>query len=489
MSEKINQGGVTLSNISGSSINIGNISANIKAGGDVVGGDKISTTAPPAPSSSPQARLEAALSAWQQALQPLINMLDDEDDREYVEKIAHKMGVEAQKGDGADLAKVEGFLDKLGKLMPDSSGMAAVNAQLVEAIASFQNHQETAAADDDFADLQIRLFPKDEAGYLVEMLLDGEKVFPRGHASATLANWVPNQALDVSGQELFKLLFEGRVLSNNWAEACGHARQRRLRLWVDLNAPELHALPWELLHDGQTALAANVETPFSRYLPISRAWGSAVQTRPVRVLVAISNPDNLNEYGLTALNIEAEREALQRIAAEVDDLEMTFLQAPITLDRLEDALQTDYHILHYIGHGKFNPRRQKAALFLQDERGQVRVVDEEALTGMLARQGVQLRLVVLSACQTAVRSSSDAFLGLGPKLVSIGVPAVLAMQDEVSVLTAQTFNTTFYQRLLAHGQVDLATNQARSKLLTTARPDAAVPVLFMRLKSGRLWER
>jgi hypothetical protein len=36
--------------------------------------------------------------------------------------------------------------------------------------------------------------------------------------------------------------------------------------------------------------------------------------------------------------------------------------------------------------------------------------------------------------------------------------------------------------------VDCALNQARSVLLTADRPDAAVPVLFMRLKSGQLWE-
>jgi hypothetical protein len=44
-----------------------------------------------------------------------------------------------------------------------------------------------------------------------------------------------------------------------------------------------------------------------------------------------------------------------------------------------------------------------------------------------------------------------------------------------------------YQRLLEHGQVDVAVNEARSALLTAGRPDAAVPVLFMRLKSGQLW--
>jgi hypothetical protein len=62
------------------------------------------------------------------------------------------------------------------------------------------------------------------------------------------------------------------------------------------------------------------------------------------------------------------------------------------------------------------------------------------------------------------------------------------MQDLVTVESALKFGTTFYGCLPAHGQVDLATNEARSTLLTAGRPDAAVPVLFMRLKSGRLWE-
>jgi CHAT domain-containing protein len=141
-----------------------------------------------------------------------------------------------------------------------------------------------------------------------------------------------------------------------------------------------------------------------------------------------------------------------------------------------------------VGHGKFDPRKQKASLVLQDEAGSVTMVAEDALAGMLERQGTHMRLIVLAACQSAARSTSDVFLGLAPRLVSIGVPAVLAMQDYVSIVSARKFSAAFYERLLEHGQVDLAANQARSRLLTTDRPDAAVPVLFMRLKSGRLWE-
>jgi hypothetical protein len=72
-------------------------------------------------------------------------------------------------------------------------------------------------------------------------------------------------------------------------------------------------------------------------------------------------------------------------------------------------------------------------------------------------------------------------------LVQVGVPAVVAMQDNVTVLTARKFGATFYRRLLEHGTVDLALNEARSTLIANGRFDAAMPVLFMRLRDGRLW--
>jgi hypothetical protein len=70
-----------------------------------------------------------------------------------------------------------------------------------------------------------------------------------------------------------------------------------------------------------------------------------------------------------------------------------------------------------------------------------------------------------------------------------GVPAVVAMQSLVTVETARRFSAECYRRLVKHGLIDLAVNEARSALVTSGRPDAGVPVLFMRLKSGKVWER
>jgi hypothetical protein len=166
---------------------------------------------------------------------------------------------------------------------------------------------------------------------------------------------------------------------------------------------------------------------------------------------------------------------------------LTFLSPPITLDRLEAALRNGYHVLHFIGHGGFNVKQQQAALYFEsDDRTARRVVDAD-FAGMLDRLQTPPQLVVLAACQSATQSLREVFTGLGPRLVQIGVPAVVAMHADVTMLTARQFAATFYRQLLAHGTVDLALNEARSTLITNGRFDAAVPVLFMRLRDGRLW--
>jgi len=347
----------------------------------------------------------------------------------------------------------------------------------------------------DLADLEVRILQRQDAGYPVEITLAGQQEFPRGYLAADILPWAPSGDLVADGQQLLDKLLADAALSSAWAEARGQAPKRRIRLRLDATAAELHTLPWELLLEGSAAqlgapimLSAQTDTPFSRYLPVALPWSGAVDKRPIRVLVVISNPDDLeSKYHLPPADMTQETKSLEDAFAAAKDLKIDFLAALVTLERLADKLREGYHILHFLGHGSFNAKRAQAALYLQDADGHAQPVLDEELVSMLARQGVQLRLVFLAACQSAARSSADAFLGLGPKLVSVGVPAVVAMQDFVTVETARKFGAVFYKRLLEHGQVDVAVNEARSALLTAGRPDAAVPVLFMRLKSGQLW--
>jgi hypothetical protein len=345
-------------------------------------------------------------------------------------------------------------------------------------------------------DLKIRIFQKQDKGYPVEIVLDDQQEFPRGHLAADILPWVPGVDPQADGQKLFQTLFADDPLREAWAKAQGQAPQRRIRLRIDPAAAELHALPWELLHK-EAMLSAHAATPFSRYLPIALPWGGPVEERPVRVLAVISDPDDIEDkYGLPPTDVALERETIESALENAGGaVEVDFLEPPVTPERLEEKLRENYHVLHYTGHGAFSEQLGKAVLYVQQEDGKTHLLYDHELASMLARQGVRPRLVFLSACQSASRPSTgsgrspsgDAFLGMAPKLVSVGVPAVVAMQDFVTVDSALEFSATFYERLLAHGQVDLAVNEARSGLLTAQRRDAGVPVLFMRLKSGLLW--
>ncbi|MBN1872658.1 MAG: CHAT domain-containing protein [Anaerolineae bacterium] len=366
----------------------------------------------------------------------------------------------------------------------------------------------------DLMDIELRLIPRNsdsrnsdsrnsdsrEPGYILQLTVssaaNGEQEFSGPVDASALFPWMTTGDMQADGARLFNALFTDVALRDAWVEARGRSPQRRVRLRLDTGVPRLHTLPWEMLFADGNLLAVDSDTPFSRYLPSPFPWGKGVAEHSIRVLVVIANPADLSDYNLSPLDIAAERTLLEATFANVEQTGMSvkleFLDPPVTLKRLEDALRVGFHVLHFVGHGIFNKRLQQAALYIQGQDGDAQRLRDMDLIAMLARLSVQPRLIYLAACQSATRSTTNAFLGLGPKLVQAGVPAVVAMQDFISVTAAQSLGQAFYQSLLRQaGQgaaaVDVAMNEARSALLALGQPGVAIPVLFMRLRSGLLW--
>jgi hypothetical protein len=343
----------------------------------------------------------------------------------------------------------------------------------------------------------MRILERQEAGYPVEITVNNELEFPRGYLDPTFLPWVASTDPAQDGVRLFQWLLADSTLQRAWAETRGQAPARRLRLRIDASAPELHVIPWEALRDPADGvvhdLAASVNTPFSRYLSRPAPPGSPLFQRPIKVLVALANPANLPDFQLQAVEVEQEW-ALLQAATQGLAVELVRLTQPCTLPALAQALKAGIHVLHLVGHGSYNSRTQEAALLLADEQNQVRLVKENELAELLNRQlsagevanEHKLRLVFLAACQTATRHTADALRGFAPQLIQAGVPAVLAMQENIPVETARRFAQTFYRQLLEHGQVDLACNEARSLVISTGLSGAAIPVLLMRLRDGML---
>lgn len=301
----------------------------------------------------------------------------------------------------------------------------------------------------------------------------------------------------------------------------------RVRLWIDPNAPELHAVPWERIyhfHDGHfLPLSATTNTPFSRYTRLERAEPTPISERPIRMLVVIANPKNVTErFNLVRVPVEQElenlrlalRDVAQRRQQQAGEVEITLMvgQTELTGDVREGLLKEGYkllegnstldnifeqmkgqHIFHFIGHGSFRRNQERGAgrafLYLEDENGNTkpcRDVDFVAKLQVLDA-AAKPSLFFLSACESAKRDLEHPFVGLAPQLVQAGIPAVIAMQDLVPITVAQQFTRSFYNCLLEHGVVDRAVNEARATLFKNDGQEWAIPVLFSRLTQGQLF--
>ncbi len=119
------------------------------------------------------------------------------------------------------------------------------------------------------------------------------------------------------------------------------------------------------LHDPATGhLAAMDSTPFSRYLAGPWMPGRPILKRPIRISVAIANPENLDEFRLAPINADQEFAALQQALAGVADIELTRLPEPITVSAVEQAIRHGAHIVHFVCHGKFDRKANIAQLFI-----------------------------------------------------------------------------------------------------------------------------
>src|SRR5262249_17292774 len=148
-----------------------------------------------------------------------------------------------------------------------------------------------------------------------------------------------------------------------------------------------------------------------------------------------------------------------------------------------------WHILHFIGHGGFDPTTQEGVLALADRQGKTRLLHAPEL-GRLLADHQRLRLVVLNACEGAKSSEMDLFSSTAARLARRGVPAVLAMQAAITDQAALQCTSTFYQVLLAARPVDEAVAEAR-KAISLQTPNSlewGTPVLYLRAASGMLFD-
>jgi uncharacterized RDD family membrane protein YckC len=296
---------------------------------------------------------------------------------------------------------------------------------------------------------------------------------------------VERRLLEDFGGQLFQAVFTGSVrscLERSLAIAEDAAGLRiRLRL-----APALENIPWEYLYDREYGfLCLSPETPLVRYVAIPRPVRPFLVRPPLRILAMISAPSDVQR-----LQNEEEWDKLKASLGDLIDQGMVQLdRLPVgSLAALQRPLrQQEYHVLHFVGHGLYDEDANDGALVLEDENGQSRLVTGRDL-GTMLRGHRSLRLVVLNACEGARSAVDDPFGGVAQALVRQGIPAVIAMQFEISDPAAVVFSQSFYQALADLLPADVAVVEARRAIFAADNEvEWATPVIYLRAPDGQIF--
>jgi CHAT domain-containing protein len=354
----------------------------------------------------------------------------------------------------------------------------------------------------DFADFEISLRRRDGTNYSVET-----RYTPPG-SDADIRSDKPMsatfdlealQVMIVDPVEYGKMLAESLFADPNFKTTFSDARKSaqsqqvslRVRLLVGLSAPELNTVYWEALRDpdDHLTLFTSENILFSRYLS-SSDW-RPVKLRPqgtLRALVAVSNPSNLENYKLAPVDV----------AGEVSRAKETFGSVPVTalgddenctLNMIMKKLREGYDILYLAAHGTVVPNKElginEPRIWLQAEDGTAAITPASEVVARMKELQQQPRLVVLASCQSAGKGNGNVLQAFGPQLAQAGVPAVIAMQGNISMESVKKFMPTFFDELQKDGQIDRALTVARGTIREAH--DFWMPVLFMRLRSGKIW--
>jgi tetratricopeptide (TPR) repeat protein len=259
----------------------------------------------------------------------------------------------------------------------------------------------------------------------------------------------------------------------------------RLRLALDQSVDDL---PWEFLCLDDDFVALNPKSPVVRYIEGTAPCSLVKVEYPLKVLVVIAKPSDE-----VPLDTDAEKNSITdalRPLAEQGLVELDFIEGNDTWEKLMDALLPNRtHILHFIGHGAFDDKNGEGVLIMADADGKTMVLDSERLR-VLVQGKSRLALIVLNSCLGTQGGDAQPFSSVAAGLVKSGIPAVIAMQFEISDVAAQAIAETFYTSLALNMPVDAALTEARRRIFLSDRNSLewATPILYMQVPDGQLFE-
>ncbi|MBD2359567.1 CHAT domain-containing protein [Tolypothrix sp. FACHB-123] len=184
---------------------------------------------------------------------------------------------------------------------------------------------------------------------------------------------------------------------------------------------------------------------------------SAVKT----ILILASNPKNTSQLRLDEEIREIDAGLQRAKKRELFDIKQRW--AVRVQDVYQALLDFKPQIVHFSGHGSGDD-----GLALEDEAGNLKLVDTVALAKLFELFSTTIECVVLNACYSEVQASA----------IAKHIPYVIGMNKEIGDKAAVKFATGFYNALGAGEGVEFAYKLGCSVIQLDGIPEHLTPVLI-----------
>jgi uncharacterized protein YjbI with pentapeptide repeats len=213
--------------------------------------------------------------------------------------------------------------------------------------------------------------------------------------------------------------------------------------------------------DADTVNAHQIGGNITNYNSDNKLVQTEPDTTAVKtILILASNPKTTSSLRLDQEVREIDAGLQRAKKRELFDLKQRW--AVRVQDVYQSFLDLKPQFVHFSGHGVGDD-----GLALEDETGNVRLVDTQALAGLFELFASSIECVVLNACYSEVQASA----------IALHIPYVIGMSQEIGDQAAIKFATGFYNALLSGESVEFAYKLGCSVIQLEGIPEHLTPVL------------
>ncbi len=293
------------------------------------------------------------------------------------------------------------------------------------------------------------------------------------------------------GHRLFQLIIRDKVRTLYEDLPAGN-----VRILILSDSPDLQSLPWEFIQEPGKASGPRLNRSVVRIVSTIGLPAPEPHTseKKIRVLFAYANPQDQEE----SVDWDSVFQSIQDSFSawiDPDRFELVPVREVTEVGLLKKLQQGQYDVFHFSGHGTVY--KGVGRIILNKGNDDSAYITAEKLAGILRER--EIRLVVLSACQTSSGDFKNEFSVMAQTLVAEGVTAVVANQMPVYNQTVAPFVGTMYDQLLRHGDIDQAVSEGRMMLATAlnttdlaptdaAKPDWGIPTLYRHIAGAELFK-